>query len=147
MIKLRILEKVMQVVTTVSKAIRTVKDKVHKITKAIESNLKNVKERKAVSKAEGIEASLETQVVKDKSLMSKAKWFKQMAYIVKEGNIIYLVSNIQKQRLGPLGGKVVYIDFDYKKEHVYKSIVGYKTQGHIQTRSREPTHSSYGFIV
>lgn len=147
MIKLHILEKMMQVVTTVSKAIRTVKDKVHQVSKVIESNRKHAKEEKDLNKKESAEASFQTQLTPKKPLISKAKLFKQMVYLVKEDNVIYLASQIQKQCPNPVRGEVVYIDFSYKKDLEYKKAVGYKRQDRIKRHSREPTHSSYGFIL
>lgn len=147
MIKLHILEKMMQVVTTVSKVIRTVKDKVHEVSKIIESSHKHAKEEESLNKKESVEISLEAQLTPKKPLVSKAKFFKQMVYLVKEDNIIYLASKIQKQCPSPIKGEVVYIDFNYKKDLEYKKAVGYKKQDRIKRHSREPTHSSYGFII
>lgn len=147
MIKLHILEKMMQVVTTVSKVIRTIKDKVHKMSKVIENSRKHAKEEESLNKKESVGASLETKLAPKKPLISKAKLFKQMVYLVKEDNIIYLASKIQKPRPSPTKGEVVYIDFSYKKDLEYKKVVGYKLQDCIKRHSREPTHSSYGFIL
>lgn len=146
MIKLRILEKMMQVVTTVSKFVRTVKDKVQKVSKKFDEGKKKVK----LIKHKEVLSVDKQPVLPIAALTSKAKLFKQMIYLIKEDNIIYLHSSsatFKKQRTGPLTGKVVYIDFNYKKDWECSKSAYYNTQHNINIHSREPTHSSYGFLL
>lgn len=59
MFKLRILEKVMQVVTTVSKVAHTVKEKIHEVTEQVEARYQKAKEERAKKTLSAEETTIE----------------------------------------------------------------------------------------
>ena len=150
MIKLHILEKVMQVVSNVSKWAATIKDKHEE--KKLERKLARVKARttkkhllnlfkfkRRKQQEVHIEESHYTSQANER-LISKAKEMKQMIHSIKRDNVIYLLRY-------PLGNQrqdlyyrdnVVYIDFLKFKSPQNKELY------RVKLHSREPTHSSYG---
>lgn len=147
MIKLHILEKVMEVVNSVSKWAATIKDKHEE--KKLERKLAKAKsktERKHLFKfkkrkhqEEHIEESHYTAQANAR-LMSKAKEMKQMIHSIKKDNVIYLLRYPLRNQRQDLyyRDNVVYIDFPKLRSHYNKELY------RVKLHSREPTHSSYG---
>lgn len=150
MIKLHILEKVMEVVNSVSKWAATMKDKHEE--KKLERKLAKVEARTAKKhllnlfklkrrkhQEEHIEESYSTLQTNVK-LMSKAKEMKQMMHSIKKDNVIYLLRYPLRNQRQDLyyRDNVVYIDFEKLKDHYNKE------HYRVKLHSREPTHSSYG---
>lgn len=141
MLKLRVLEKVMQVVTTVSKFVHTVKDKIHEVSEKVEHKWQEVKEKKeehTKKKIKETDTVAKIKQLRQRKLIPTPVEFTQPIYkgeikrtkkvrLIRESNIIYLPSAFEKQSLA------------FKKhEDVYIDLVG--------IHSREPTQGSYNFL-
>lgn len=126
MFKLRVLEKVMQAVTVVSKFVHNVKDKIKEIGAKAGCSCREGQEDQVdqVEQVEGIETKLakhteETtgkEVLDNKVAQKQKEVFSYSKYgLMKKGNIIYLPSVLKKQGLTLKGHEDVYIDLVGKR--------------------------------
>lgn len=162
MIKVHLLEKIMQVVVNVSKWVANVKikkeeqckdekrnEKINKrMNKKMDRKNRFLKSNRDIEELKIVE-EVHIQETKDQPV-SKSKVMKRWISFIKEENVIYLPSysaGNQQQKLYS-GDNVVYIDFDsikysnLKTCHMNKE---YHNKGRygIKAHSRAPTHYSY----
>ena len=132
MFKLRILEKVMQVVTTVSKVVHTVKEKIHEVTEQVEARYQKAKEERAKKALSAEETTIEetsmgtaksiSEQAPQKGTRKKQTTFamgrlkhktdtrRHLSVYKKENNVIYLTSAFKKPRPVLKAYEDVYID-------------------------------------
>ena len=132
MFKLRILEKVMQVVTTVSKVAHTVKEKIHEVTEQVAARYQKAKEERAKKALSAEETTIEessmgtaksiSEQASQKGTRKKQTTFamerlkhktdmrRHLSVYKKENNVIYLTSAFKKPRPVLKAYEDVYID-------------------------------------
>lgn len=161
MIKVHLLEKIMQVVTNVSKWVAAVKNKKEEQCKdeKIHETIKKKMIKKLARKNTLLKGNKEAEELKIEEvhiqetkdqLVSKSKVMKQWISFIKEENVIYLpnISRGNQQQKLYSGDNVVYIDFDsikysnLKTCHMIKEYHNKERYG-VKAHSRAPTHYSY----